>query len=55
MSLIPTLAITKKRKLNLNSLNNILNYKVSYQENTWASLSKDITIQESLELIKSNT
>lgn len=39
----------------MNSLNNILNYKVSYQENTWASLSKDITIQESLELIKSNT
>lgn len=39
----------------MNSLNDILKYKVSYQENTWTSLSKDITIGESLELIKSNT
>jgi len=39
----------------LNSTNNILKYKVSYQENTWAILSKEITIQESLELIKSDT
>lgn len=39
----------------LNSINDILKYKVSYQKNTWATLSKDITIQESLELIKSNT
>lgn len=39
----------------MNSIKNILKYNVSYQENTWASLSKEITIQESLELIKSDT
>ena len=35
--------------------NEILKYSVSYQENTWAKLSKEITIQESLLLIKSET
>ncbi len=38
----------------LNSIKKILKYNVSYQENTWATLSKEITIQESLRLIKSD-
>ena len=39
----------------MKSTNEILKYSVSYQENTWAKLSKEITIQESLLLIKSET
>jgi hypothetical protein len=38
----------------LNSTNDILKHKVSYQENTWANLSEEITIQKTLELIKSD-
>lgn len=38
----------------MNSTNDILKHKVSYQENTWANLSEEITIQKTLELIKSD-
>lgn len=39
----------------MNLENNILNLKVSYQDSTWADLSKDITILDSLNLIQSST
>jgi hypothetical protein len=38
----------------LNSLKKILEYSISYQEDTRARLSKEITIEESLRLIKSD-
>ncbi len=37
----------------MKSTTEILKFSVSYQENAWAKLSKEITIQESLRLIKS--
>lgn len=39
----------------MKSTNEILKLRVSYQENAWASLTNEISIQESLERIKSET
>ena len=38
-----------------NILNTVLNYKVSYQRNTWASFSKELTVQKVVEEIRSET